>query len=102
MASKRKRNDGTRRVNNAAPATTGVLKPLWKDLCQRGSVGKFKPVIDRKQYEDEKTRPKFHLPCKETRDISPGSFARLFLSDDIIEEIAKNSEAYRLRHAVKI
>lgn len=85
-------------VPPAPPAI--VSKPAWKPMCSRGVLRKFKPVIDRKTYEDEKTPPTFHLPCKETRDISPATFARLFLPDGVIEDIAKHSEAYRQRCAV--
>ena len=45
-------------------------KPARKPACSPGDLRKFKPVIDRKTYEDEKTPPTFHLPRKETRDIS--------------------------------
>ena len=74
-------------------------KPARKPACSPGDLRKFKPVIDRKTYEDEKTPPTFHLPRKETRDISPSAFTRLFLPDDVIEDIAKRSEACRQRGA---
>jgi len=95
----RKKKDGTGKVNKdkgtkAAQSPSAVSKPAWKDVCEGGSTRKFKPVIDRKKYEDEKTRPKFHLSCKETRDISPGTFGRLFFTDKVLEDIAKHSEAY--------
>ena len=103
----RKKKDGTGKANKdkgtkAAQSPSAVSKPAWKDVCAGGSARKFKPVIDRKKYEDEKTRPKFHLPCKETRDISPGTFGRLFFTDKVLEDIAKHSEAYRLRHGVRL
>ena len=49
-------------------------KPARKPVCSPGDLRKFKPVIDRKTCEDEKTPPTFHLPREETRDISPSAF----------------------------
>ena len=85
----------------AATASTSppAAFPTWNNV---GKGKKFKPVVSRVNAEAEKTRPKFYPPCRETQDISPGSFGRVYLSDDLVDDIAKYSEQYRQTCAVRL
>lgn len=76
-----------------------LLEPKWYNVG-KGSGKRFKPVVSRTSMEAQERRPKFKPACKETGDISPGAFSRIFLADDVVEQIAKNSERYRKQCAV--
>ena len=82
----------------------GPFKPNWVDV-RPPSQGqnkrlKFKPVFPRDAIFDDGKKPKFFAPCRETSDISPDSFTRLFLPDELVGKIARNSELYRKTKAV--
>ena len=74
-----------------ASTSQPAASPTWTNV---GKGKKFKPVVSRVNAEAEKTPPKFYPPCRETQDISPGSFGRVYLSDDLVDDIAKYSEQY--------
>ena len=82
----------------------GPFKPNWVDV-RSPSQGqnkrlKFKPVFPREAIFNEGKNPKFFAPCRETGDISPDSFTRLFLPDELVCKTARNSGLYRKTKAV--
>ena len=94
---------GRRRKKGGGEGTqhqsAGIQGPKWHDVGG-GEAKRFKPVVSRAEMDEQEAKPKFKLPCKETNDISPEIFCRFFLSDELVEEIAKNSERYRKKCAV--
>ena len=73
-------------------------EPKWHNVSTGGR--RFKPVLTRERMRNDDTGPRFRPPCRESGDISPHAFSLAFLPDEIVNEIAKNSETYRKTRAV--
>ena len=95
---RRRQNAGVRK---AQQPDAGVPGPKWYDVGG-GRTKRFKPLVSRTKMDEQATKPKFRPPCRETGDISPEAFCRMFLSDELVQTIAKNSERYRKTCGVSV